>query len=204
MGGRVHFFHYDHRGHRVNFETFDESYIERLQAGDTAAEEHFVRYFGELILLKLRSRLRSKQAIEDVRQETFTRTLILLRSEKGIRNAERLGSLVNSICNNVLHEQYRQEGRADPLEDETAATLTERSPSALTTMISGETRVIVREVLDALNERDRAVLQAVFLEEKDKDQVCREMGVTREYIRVLLHRAKHSFRKAYAEQTGRV
>ncbi len=188
----------------MNFETFDASYIERLQCGDAAAEEHFVRYFGELILLKLRSRLRSKQAIEDVRQETFARTLILLRSERGIRHAERLGPLVNSICNNVLHEQYRSEGRADPLEDETAAALTERAPSALSTMISGETRVIVREVLETLGERDRSLLKAVFLEERDKDEVCEEMGVSREYIRVLLHRAKQAFRKAYAQQAGRV
>jgi RNA polymerase sigma-70 factor (ECF subfamily) len=188
----------------VNFETFDASYIERLQGGDTAVEEHFVRYFGELILLKLRSRLRTPQAIEDVRQETFTRALVLLRSERGIRHAERLGPLVNSICNNVLHEQYRAEGRADPLEDETAATLTARAPSALTTMISGETRVLVHDVLETLSERDRGLLQAIFIEERDKDEVCAEMGVTREYIRVLLHRAKHSFRKAYAEQVGGV
>ena len=184
----------------MNFETFDASYIERLQRGDAVAEEHFVRYFSELILLKLRSRLRTKQAIEDVRQETFARTLVLLRSEHGIRHAERLGPLVNTICNNVLHEQYRSEGRADPLEEETASALTERAPSALTTMISGETQVIVREVLATLSERDRELLQAVFLDEKNKDDVCQEMGVTREYIRVLLHRAKQSFRKAYTHQ----
>jgi RNA polymerase sigma-70 factor (ECF subfamily) len=186
----------------VNFDTFDASYIERLRCGDEAAAEHFVRYFSELILLKLRSRLRSKQAIEDVRQETFARTLALLRSENGIRHAERLGSLVNSICNNVLFEQYRSDGRADPLEEETAAMLPGHAPDALTTMISGETRDRVRQVLGTLSQRDRGVLKAVFFDEKDKDEVCREMGVTREYIRVLLHRAKNSFRKAYAGEGG--
>jgi RNA polymerase sigma-70 factor (ECF subfamily) len=189
----------------LNFDTFDASYIERLRCGDEAAEEHFVRYFSELILLKLRSRLRSQQAIEDVRQETFARTLALLRSDQGIRQAERLGSLVNSICNNVLFEQYRSDGRADPLEDETAAALVGHAPDALTTLISSETRDRVRTVLNTLSERDRRVLRAVFLEERDKDDVCKEMGVDRDYIRVLLHRAKHSFRKAYAQQaTGGV
>ena len=65
----------------MNFETFDTFYVERLQCGDAATEEHFVRYFSELITLKLRSRLRSPQAIEDVKQETFARTLVLLRSD---------------------------------------------------------------------------------------------------------------------------
>jgi RNA polymerase sigma-70 factor (ECF subfamily) len=187
----------------VNFDTFDASYIEKLRCGDKVAEEHFVRYFSELIQLKLRSRLRNSQAIEDVRQETFARTLILLRSEKGVKHAERLGALVNSICNNVLFEQYRSDGRADPLEEETAAALTAHAPDALTTMISRETQDRVRSVMDTLSERDRGVLRAVFLEEKDKDDVCREMGVNREYIRVLLHRAKHSFRKAYGQPVGR-
>ncbi|MEO6803791.1 MAG: sigma-70 family RNA polymerase sigma factor [Granulicella sp.] len=188
----------------MNFDTFDGPYIERLRHGDDATEQHFVCYFSELITLKLRSRLRSSQAIEDVRQETFARTLVLLRSERGILHAERLGSLVNSICNNVLFEQYRSDGRAEPLEEEAAATLIGRAPDVLTTMISSETQGKVRTVLDTLSERDRGLLRAIFLEEKDKDDVCKEMGVNREYIRVLLHRAKHSFRKAYAEQAGGV
>ena len=184
----------------MNFDTFDSSYLERLRLGDEATQEHFVRYFGELIQLKLRSRLRSPQAIEDVRQETFARTLALLRSPGGIRQVERLGSLVNSICNNVLFEQYRSEGRADPLEDETAAALTAHAADALSTMISGETRTKVRSVLKTLNQRDQSVLKAIFLEEQDKDDVCKQMGVTRDYVRVLLHRAKNSFRKAYVDQ----
>ncbi|WP_263382387.1 RNA polymerase sigma factor [Granulicella arctica] len=187
----------------MNFDTFDASYIEKLRLGDEATAEHFVRYFSELILLKLRSRLRSQQAIEDVRQETFTRVFALVRSERGIRQADRLGPLVNSVCNNVLFEQYRSDGRADPLEEETAAHLVERAPDALSSMISSETRHRIRNVLDTLSERDRGLLRAVFLEEKDKDEVCKEMGVNREYIRVLLHRAKHSFRKAYGEEAGK-
>ena len=186
----------------MNFDTFDASYVERLQGGDAATEEHFVRYFSELITLKLRSRLRSPQAIEDVKQETFSRTLVLLRSDGGIRHAERLGALVNSICNHVLFEQYRSDGRADPLAEETAAMLVERAPGALDGMMTGETRANVREVLESLTAKDRNVLKAVFLDERDKDDVCREMGVSREYIRVLLHRAKNSFRKAYAEHAG--
>jgi len=57
----------------LQFQSFDETYVERLRAGDFRVQEHFVAYFSELIQLKLRSRLNSPQAIEDVRQETFTR-----------------------------------------------------------------------------------------------------------------------------------
>src|SRR5277367_3447811 len=187
-------------GCSVNFVTFDASYVSKLRAGDAPTEQHFIAYFSELIVLKLRPRLRRPEQIEDVRQETFSRTLSLIRSEGGLRHAERLGPLVNSICNNVLMEQYRTSGRVEALEDETAERLVETRPNALSMAISGDTRDLVLRVLDGLNERDRSLLRAVFLEERDKDEVCTELGVDRDYLRVLLHRAKSSFRVMYSKR----
>jgi RNA polymerase sigma-70 factor (ECF subfamily) len=183
----------------VDFQAFDSSYVERLRAGDRNTEDHFVAYFGELIELKLRSRLPSRQSLEDVKQETFARCLKLLRSPGGIRNAERLGPLVNSICNNVLSEHFRAGRRTEPLDDQPAERFIAREPDALSRIITDDTRRIVRQVLEKLPARDQAILKAVFLEEREKDDLCREIGVTRDYIRVLLHRAKQSFREAYME-----
>jgi RNA polymerase sigma-70 factor (ECF subfamily) len=187
-------------GYSVNFATFDASYISKLREGDAPTEQHFITYFSELILLKLRSRLRSQEQIEDVKQETFSRTLSLIRSEGGVRHAERLGPLVNSICNNVLMEQYRSSNRVEALEDEAAERLVETRPNALNMVISEDTRKLVRHVLNGLNARDRSLLKAVFLEERDKDEVCIELGVDRDYLRVLLHRAKASFRVMYSKK----
>jgi len=47
--------------------------------------------------------------------------------------------------------------------------------------------------------RDRDLLHAIFLEEKGKDEICRDFGVDREYLRVLLHRAKERFRSSFKE-----
>ena len=184
----------------MNFVTFDASYVSKLRAGDVPTEQHFITYFSELILLKLRPRLRLQEQIEDVKQETFSRTLSRIRSDGGLRHAERLGPLVNSICNNVLMEQYRVSGRIEALEDETAERLVEPRPNALSMVISDDTRNLVRRVLDDLNDRDRSLLRAVFLEERDKDEVCTELGVDRDYLRVLLHRAKGSFRAMYSKR----
>ncbi len=186
----------------MNFETFDASYVSRLRSGDPPTEQHFVGYFTELITLKLRSKLHAPEMIDDVRQETFSRTLSLIRSDGGLRHAERLGPLVNSICNHVLMEQYRASGRVDGLEEETAALLVDHRPDALNEVLSEDSRMVVKQVLNALNERDRRLLRAVFLEERNKDEVCRELGVEREYLRVLLHRAKGSFRTMYIKRVG--
>jgi RNA polymerase sigma-70 factor (ECF subfamily) len=179
------------------------AYVERLRSGDHQTEAHFVQYFSELIQLKLRSRLHSRQNIEDVRQETFARSLLLLRREGGLRQAERLGAVVNSICNNVLSEQYRADSRSEALDDQPAERFVAHDPDALSQVISEDTRRIVRRVLNSLPSRDRSILEAVFLEERDRDDVCQELGVTRDYVRVLVHRAKQSFREQYSRHAGK-
>ena len=181
----------------MNFVTFDASYVSKLRAGDAPTEQHFVTYFSELILLKLRPRLRRAEQIEDVKQETFSRTLSLIRSEGGLRHAERLGPLVNSICNNVLFEYYRLAAHDGPLDDEEEKEVLAIRPDALDAIDSKELEKKVREILQKLPERDRRLLREVFLEERDKDEVCRELGVDRDYLRVLLHRAKQAFKSSY-------
>ena len=188
------------RGKLLQFHSFDEAYVERLRAGDFRTQEHFGEYFSTLIQVKLRSRLQSREAIEDVRQETFARFYAALHEGK-ILHPERLGSFVNSICNNVLLEHYRTSARHSSLEDE------EKDVRACATDLLGllsarETEKKVLEVLDQLSERDRRLLREVFLEERDKDEVCRDFGVDREYLRVLLYRAKQSFKSLYLKRTG--
>ena len=185
------------RGKLLQFHSFDEAYVERLRAGDFRTQEHFRVYFTALIQVKLRSRLQSREAIEDARQETFARFYVALREEK-IVHPERLGSFVNSICNNVLLEHYRTTARLGSLNDDDER---KEFPSLvldpLARLTAQEIQQKVREILDQLPERDRRLLREVFLEERDKDAVCRDFGVDREYLRVLLHRAKQSFKSSY-------
>jgi len=180
----------------VQLQSFDESYVERLRGGDFRTQEHFVAYFSELIQLKLRSRLRSPQAIEDVRQETFTRVFAALHGGK-VRQPERLGAFVNSMCNNVLLEHYRASSRDSSLEDEDQEDFPAISVDLLGALAAKQVGEKIREILEEMPERDRRLLREVFLEERDKDAVCRDFGVDRDYLRVLLHRAKQSFKSLY-------
>jgi RNA polymerase sigma-70 factor (ECF subfamily) len=183
------------------FFAFDASYVEKLRSGDAHVEGHFVNYFSELIRLKLRSRLNSKEAIEDVRQETFMRVLTLLRGKGGLRQPDRLGPFVNSVCNHVLFEHYRSQKRTGAtIDDEVEATIAGREPSALSLVEAKDTERVVRQILKQLPERDRRLLQSVLLEERHRDEVCAEFGITREYLRVLLHRAKQSFKSCYTSR----
>jgi RNA polymerase sigma-70 factor, ECF subfamily len=187
---------------RLQFQTFDANYIEALCAGDLRVQEHFVGYFTELIHLKVRSRLQSRQAQDDVRQETFARVLTTLRKESGLRQPERLGAFVNTVCNNVLFEHYRSSSRHQSIDADDQPELPAGGASVHDVVAARQLKDKVGEILGSLSARDRTLLRAIFLEERDREEVCREMDVDGEYLRVLLFRAKKSFKSEYLRRIG--
>jgi RNA polymerase sigma-70 factor, ECF subfamily len=180
----------------VDLYAFDEDYVRRLREGDRWTEEHFLSYFRQLFLIKLRGRVRSMQAVDDIQQEVFVRVFRSLRSPGGLRDGRKLGAFVNSVCNNVLFESFRAGGRTEALADD-YADAADPEVSVEETLVTAETKERVRRVLDRLPPRDAAILRAVFLEEREKDEICRAFHVDRDYLRVVLHRAKEKFRSEY-------
>ena len=179
---------------------FDDDYVRRLREGDRETAAHFHAYFRDLLLLKLRRRLASIDAIDEVRQEVFTRCFEHLGE---LREARKLGAFVNSICNRVLMEYYRAEGRTEPLADDAAEIPDTADASGA--LDSARAVARVRRVLDAMPRRDSDILRALFIDEGDKEEVCRRFGVERDYLRVLLHRAKEKFKSYYLRRkSGRI
>ncbi len=172
--------------------SFDQEYIESLRAGDPGIQHHFATYFRELLLIKLRRRVLNAQVAEDLVQETFVRVLTTLRAD-GLKSAPSLGGFVNSVCNNILLEHYRY-GRRNVGLGEDAPELYDHHFNPEEAFVTRQCQRQVKRVLDELRPKDRDLLSKIFLEEQDKDQVCHEFGVDREYLRVLLYRARHRFR----------
>ena len=81
---------------------FDQAYLDRLAQGDPETEGHFLNYFGPLLLIKLRARLRSPQLVEDARQETFLRVLKIVPKERRSAARAGFGGFVNSVCENAF------------------------------------------------------------------------------------------------------
>ena len=171
---------------------FDDDYVRRLRDGDRETEAHFYAYFRDLLHAKLRRKLRSSHAVDEIRQEVFLRTLARLGE---IQDGRKLGAFVNATCNHVLMEYYRQENRAVSLESQPDTAETTGDLDTAFDTVRNSARV--RKVLATLEDREAAILRAVFLEEGSKDEICARYGIDREYLRVLLHRAKAKFRTAY-------
>ena len=58
----------------------------------------------------------------------------------------------------------------------------------------------MRNALAALPEKERELLRWLFFEDRDKDLICKELNVDRNYLRVLLHRAKARFRQQFTDE----
>lgn len=177
----------------MEFYSFDAAYLERLAAGDPEIERHFSEYFSELILIKLRARQYARNVIEDVRQETFLRVLQALR-RKGIREPERIGAFVNSVCNNVVLE-FGRSGAKLTFTDEGASEVPDDRADSEQELVTREQAAQVRSVLSQMSPKNRQLLSAVFLEERPNEEVCRQFKVDQNYLRVLLFRARAQFRQ---------
>ena len=164
----------------------------KLREGDPEIQAHFTGHFGHLLDIKLRARLRSRQLVEDARQETLLRVFATLR-DSSKRQPENLGAFIHAVSTNVLFEMFRAESRTAPM-GENSPEPADAGAGPEDQAVTADRRRLVHQVLSEMPDRDSQLLREVFLEERDKDAICRTHGIDREYLRVLVHRAKNRFR----------
>ena len=168
---------------------FDDLYVRRLKEHDREMENHFYRYFRPILFAKLRKRIPA-QDIEDVIQDVFAR---VLSGIEDVRDGHRFGAFVLGCCNNIVLERYRKETRTEPLTDQHEEIAGKSNIEE--EFLSKEARASVRLVLSRMDKRDQAILRAIFLDDEDRNEICKRFGVSAQYLRVLLFRAKEKFRK---------
>jgi RNA polymerase sigma-70 factor (ECF subfamily) len=174
--------------------SFNLEYLARLKDRDPDTETHFVRHFTTVLHARLRFQLRSRQLIDDICQETLLRVLIHVRRGTAI---ERLPAFVHAVSKNVVLEALRGQQKHSTTEEE-FPDLPDVRIDFEATLISSERQAAVRQVLAQLPAKDRRILERLFLDEADREEICAELSVDGEYLRVLLHRAKSRFRHALA------
>ena len=179
---------------------FNATYVDSLRQGDHSAEEHFVSHFSPMLLRKLRKHLRSRELAQDLRQETFLRVLTILRANHSIREPERFEYFVLGVCNNVLHETYRQQKNVVSLDLDLEIEIASNDRSPDTCAMAAETAEHIQRMLSTMPPRVRAILEAAFLKEQDRDEICLKFGVNRSHLRLLICRAKKTLRMCAQEK----
>lgn len=178
----------------VQFYSFDAAYLERLRSRHRDTEDHFGDYFTLVLRMKLNASHFSSTDADDIIQETLCRVLKTIRDGE-IIYPERLGAYVYTVCRNVEKECWRDNKKLwmrDDIDDFDFPDHRSRPDDALH---QAETLTAVAEILSRMSGKDREILIAVFLHERDREEVCREFEVDREYLRVLVHRAIQNARK---------
>lgn len=176
--------------------------MQRLAEGDSATGEHFAAYFSNVLVLKLRVRLRSAELIEDITQETLLRVLSLLRRPGGIKRPERFGAFVSGVCENVTRELRRIDEHDESWEENSLNEPADPAMDLDAGLTSAEAKAVVRRVFADLAEKERRLLQAVYLDEIPKDEACHRFETNPSNLRVLLCRARKQFRDVYHSTAG--
>jgi len=136
--------------------------------------------------------------VDDLVQETLSRFLRAAQREQ-IRNTEEFGAFINGVCRNVILEHRRRVKREPTLEDDTKVPERGIRPDAEIM----EMRDAIDSGLAELADRDRSILKALYLEGKEKDEICLEWKMSDAQFRVVLFRAKERFRRVYAGEVKR-
>ena len=168
---------------------FDTQYLIALRLGRQDAENLLYATFHSKLKRVLRTRLHSSDAAEDACQETLLRVFTYFRSGKTLRSAASLPRFIESVGRNVALERVRTEARHPPLPE----TLPETADPAGTpedSLLVQERRRLIHGALCTVSDADRRLLRGLLLEEKRRDAVCAEFRVNRDYLRLLVFRAR--------------
>jgi RNA polymerase sigma-70 factor, ECF subfamily len=142
------------------------------------------KYAGRILGYGLRH-LQDQTAAEDLVQHVL---LIVLRAVREGRAgpAERLDGYVLVTCRNSVMDMRRGDSRQRRLAARSAEGMVEGyEPEAW----AGVDRLQVERCLAQLEPRDRAVIVATFLEDRDAEEIAQSMQLTAGNVRVIRHRS---------------
>ncbi|HEV7571825.1 MAG TPA: sigma-70 family RNA polymerase sigma factor [Thermoanaerobaculia bacterium] len=177
----------------------DDGYlIERLRTGDDTAFEELVDHHAAPLLAVTRRILRDEEEARDAVQETF---VAAFRGISAFQSESRVSTWLHRIAVNCalmklrIREQdvdallphFQADGRQDPSSvgwSESAEEILQREQSC----------ALVRQCIDQLPEPYRVVLVLRDIEQLPADVVAEKLQITRDNLKVKLHRARQALR----------
>jgi RNA polymerase sigma-70 factor, ECF subfamily len=167
-----------------------------ISRGDTQAEAAlFARYYRPTLFVMERKTGDSELA-QDLCQEAFCIMLERLR-HRPLTDPDKLPAFLHSTALNLYIAEIRKADRRKTVTDQAlldgVADSTQNQNRLLLRERSGEA---VRRLIEAMdNSRDRMLLYQYYIEEKDKAQVCADLGLTHRHFDKVLFRAKQRFKE---------
>ena len=176
--------------------------VERIRTGDPGAEAELVGRYGNGLSYLLRKVTGNAVLSEDLLQETFRVAVRRVRAGE-LREPEKLGGFLRQIAKNLARAEHRRGGRWESMEDGGPDPV-DPGEGQLAQVIRTEEAGMVRRVLRELRSiRDRQLLYRFYIAEEEKEEICRDLGLSSLNFNLVLVRARERFRKLVEEAEAR-
>jgi RNA polymerase sigma-70 factor (ECF subfamily) len=153
---------------------------------DDAETTLAARYRAPLVAMLTR-RLRDHGRAEDLCHDALGVAMEALRQGR-VRDPQRLPAYLFATARNLVRRSFRTSWREQELEAE-GRELEDGALDPEQAALLAERRRQVRRLLLRLAERDRLVLEALFLQEVESAALCAALGLTAAQLAVVRHRA---------------
>jgi RNA polymerase sigma-70 factor (ECF subfamily) len=173
-------------------ETVPSDLVARIAAGDRDAELEFVRRFEAGVRVLMRRHCRPADPIvDDLVQEVLAGVIERLRAG-AVHDAGTLPAYLQATIVYTASAEYRR--RHPTLPVETIADLPD-SDSPVAHADAAQLAALLRAVLAELPvARDREILTRFYLNQDDKDVVCRDLCIDPSHFHRVVFRARERFR----------
>jgi len=174
-----------------------DTLVQRIRAGETAAERDLVERFSRGIRAILQAVARERAVSDDLHQEALR--VLLERVRAGaVRDPAQLPSFVASLTRNLATRHYQRARRVAGDSTLRLARLEDERPDAVEQLLRAEQRALVRRVLEELPvERDRELLRRYYLGQESKERLQADHGLTSLQFNRVLHRARKRFQELW-------
>ncbi len=171
--------------------------VKRIAAGDEIAEREFVqRYLQGVRTLVRRYSRPGDPIVEDLTQDVLANVLVRLRTG-ALRDSKALSSYVHSAVARATSAEYRRRHVPEP---EVALEQIAAEDTPLKQVSNNQLKHILLEMLSELPvPRDREILKRFYLDEMDKDEVCRQLGIDADHFHRVVFRARGRLRSLLME-----
>lgn len=151
------------------------------------AETTFAARYRAPLVAMLTRRLRDRGRAEDLCHDALGVAMEALRTGR-LRDPERLPAYLFATARNLVCRSFRSSRREEELHPD-GRELPDHALDPEQAALLAERRRQVRRLLRRLSERDRIVLEALFLQEIESAALCAALGLTAAQLAVVRCRA---------------
>jgi RNA polymerase sigma-70 factor (ECF subfamily) len=176
--------------------------VHRIRRGDKDAEAELVNRYRRGVTAIVAKAGQGRVPVEDLCQDVLTTVIEKIRAD-AVRGPERLSGFIAGLARTMAIDYVRKDRARSAIEARMPMAPTAQAPDAVRQLLEQERASIVRAVLAELEStRDREILFRFYLAEDDKEQICRDLGLTAVHFNRVLFRARERYRELYRRWTA--